>query len=204
VAFRTSCREARAFIFTVLNINPSPKIKTRQPERKPGFFVAIFEQIRRNMKKYKIKSNYAHMLADTITPVGVYLRLRDIFPNSFLLESSEYHARENAVSYICCKPLASIQLDDSELQIQYPGSAEPAVRKPLANLNLRQEIAEFRARFQVDPELSQVNKVLPNGLFGYFTFEVVEQMEQICLTHKPDSGRNIPRLQYHFLSTSSL
>ncbi|MGB0165389.1 MAG: anthranilate synthase component I family protein, partial [Luteibaculum sp.] len=49
------------------------------------------------------------LLADTYTPVSAYLKLRDLFPNSYLLESADRHGNENATSYLCFHPLASIQ-----------------------------------------------------------------------------------------------
>src|SRR3546814_4676725 len=70
---------------------------------------------------YRFKTVYKQLLADTTTPVSTYLRLRDVFPNSLLLESSDYHSRENNMSYICCQPIAGIKLDRDTLEIQYPG-----------------------------------------------------------------------------------
>ena len=52
------------------------------------------------MKKYKLYTSHKKLLADTTTPVSIYLRLRDVFPNSILLESSDYHSRENSLSYV--------------------------------------------------------------------------------------------------------
>ncbi len=62
------------------------------------------------MNKYKIITTYKKLLADTTTPVSIYLRLRDVFPNSLLLESSDYHSRENSMSYVCCEPIAGLVL----------------------------------------------------------------------------------------------
>src|SRR3954465_12511830 len=73
------------------------------------------------MKKYKITTTYKKLLADTTTPVSIYLRLRDVFPNSLLLESSDYHSRENSMSYVCCEPIAGIVLNDGTLKENYPG-----------------------------------------------------------------------------------
>ena len=53
-------------------------------------------------KKFTLRTTYKKLLADTATPVSIYLRLRDVFPNSLLLESSDYHNRENSMSYVCC------------------------------------------------------------------------------------------------------
>ena len=52
------------------------------------------------MKKYKLNSNHKKIIADTLTPVSAYLKLRDLFPNSLLLESSDYDGRTNNYSYI--------------------------------------------------------------------------------------------------------
>src|SRR5471030_1343711 len=76
------------------------------------------------MKKYKIVTTYKKLLADTTTPVSIYLRLRDVFPNSLLLESSDYHSRENSVSYICCEPIGGLILNEGRLKIKYPDGME--------------------------------------------------------------------------------
>jgi len=64
------------------------------------------------MKKYIIRTTVRKLLADTITPVSIYLRIRDIYPNSLLLESSDYHGNENSYSFICMKPLACFEDDN--------------------------------------------------------------------------------------------
>ncbi|SEL43747.1 anthranilate synthase component I family protein [Parapedobacter koreensis] len=142
---------------------------------------------------YRFKTNYKHLLADTTTPVSTYLRLRDVFPNSLLLESSEYHSRENNMSYICCQPIAGIKLDGNFLEIQYPGS--PIERKPAADINLREEVSLFRQAFEETP-VSDF-KAISNGLFGFFTFDTVSHFEDIELKSPMDPNRNIPFLQYH-------
>jgi anthranilate synthase component 1 len=143
--------------------------------------------------KYTFKTNYKKILADTTTPVSIYLRMRDTFPNSLLLESSEYHSRDNNISYICCQPIAGITLDQDTLEINYPGQGK--VQKPASDIDLRQEVSNFRESFQND-EVSEV-KVISNGLFGYFTFDAVAHFEDITLTAPLDEQRNIPFLQYH-------
>src|SRR3546814_19010475 len=84
---------------------------------------------------YRFKTVYKQLLAHTTTPVSTALRLRYVFPNSLLLECSDYHSRENNMSYLCCQPIAGIKLDRNTLEIQYPGL--PATRKPAADVNLR-------------------------------------------------------------------
>src|SRR5690606_24388803 len=118
---------------------------------------------------YRFKTRYKQLLADTTTPVSTYLRLRDVFPNSLLLESSDYHSRENNMSYICCQPIAGVKLDKEVFEVNYPdGKSE---RKPAAEINLREEVSAFRNAFAENIE-SDV-KFISNGLFGFCTFDTV-------------------------------
>lgn len=143
--------------------------------------------------RYKFKTNYKRILADTTTPVSIYLRLRDSFPNSLLLESSEYHSRDNNISYICCQPLAGIILNEEHLEISYPQQSK--IRKKASEINLREEVSAFREAFTQE-DLPEVN-VISNGLFGYFTFDTVAHFEDIQLTAPIEAQRAIPFLQYH-------
>lgn len=142
---------------------------------------------------YTFKTNFKKILADTTTPVSIYLRLRDIFPNSLLLESSDYHSRDNNISYICCQSIASITLNEERLTINYPG--QDLQVKAANSINLKEEVSTFRKAFK-PTELSDIN-VISNGLFGYFTFDAIKHFEDITLTTAPDPERNIPYMQYH-------
>lgn len=142
---------------------------------------------------YTFKTNYKKILADTTTPVSIYLRLRDTFPNSLLLESSEYQNRDNNISYICCQPLAGIVLTDRNLTIQYPNKVK--VVKPASDIDLKAEVSTFRNSFNSET-FTEAN-ITPNGLFGYFTFDTVQHFEDIKLTAALEEARHIPFLQYH-------
>src|SRR5476649_648179 len=97
------------------------------------------------MKKYNIITTYKKLLADTTTPVSIYLRLRDVFPNSLLLESSDYHSRENSVSYVCCEPIAGLTLTNGSLKKTYPdGSVE---RLEPGEFELTGDISQYLQRF---------------------------------------------------------
>jgi len=145
------------------------------------------------MKHYTLTTNHRRILADTTTPVSIYLRLRDAFPNSLLLESSEYGCRDNNISYICCRPIAGISLDSDRLCTQLPN--EPPAYKPSAGIDLRREFSAFRKRFR--QENPPQTPVISSGLFGYLTFEAVEHFEDIRLTVPEAEGRDIPRFRYH-------
>lgn len=145
------------------------------------------------MKPIQIKTSFKKMLADTTTPVSIYLRLRDIFPNSLLLESSDYHSRENNMSYVCCVPIAGIKLDQNELEISYPGGE--IISKPADSINLREEVSSFCSTFKSDN--SSQFKFISNGLFGYFTFDTIHHFEDITLKTEIDPARDIPFMQYN-------
>jgi len=145
------------------------------------------------MNSYKLYTSHKKLLADTTTPVSIYLRLRDVFPNSILLESSDYHSRENSLSYVCCDPIAGIVLKDDHLQTYFPDGANE--HYPVGDLNLKKHVSDFRKKFE---STSNDNfKFISNGLFGYFAFETVEHFEDIKLHAAPAEGRDLPLMQYH-------
>lgn len=145
------------------------------------------------MKNYKLYTAYKKLLADTTTPVSIYLRLRDVFPNSILLESSDYHSRENSLSYVCCDPIAGISLSGDKLETYFPDGTRN--QYPLCDVNLKKEVSDFRKQFESSS--SNDFKFISNGLFGYFAYETIEHFEDIKLKAKVVNGRSIPLMQYH-------
>lgn len=145
------------------------------------------------MKNYKLYTSHKRLLADTTTPVSIYLRLRDVFPNSILLESSDYHSRENSLSYVCCDPIAGIVLTNDKLETYFPDGQRE--QYPLRDVDLKKQVSDFRKRFESTSENDF--KFISNGLFGYFAYESIEHFEDIKLQSVPAEGRNIPLMQYH-------
>jgi len=144
------------------------------------------------MKKIKINTKYTKLLADTTTPVSIYLRLRDVFPNSLLLESSDYHSRENSMSYVCCEPIGGLSLTGGELAINYPNGTKESYKA--GEFELLEQIDNFLAAFETE---QTGLKIISNGLFGYFTHEAVEHFETIKLKVSDKTDRRIPEMQYH-------
>ena len=144
------------------------------------------------MKQYKIITTTKKLLADTTTPVSIYLRLRDVYPNSLLLESSDYHSRENSMSYVCCEPISGFILNDDILKMSYPDGSTEA--KEPGTFDLVEQIGGFLNAFEV---ADTPTKIISNGLFGYFTHEAVEHFETIKLKQSTDDTRKIPVMQYH-------
>ena len=98
------------------------------------------------MKNYKLYTSHKRLLADITTPVSIYLRLRDVFPNSILLESSDYHSRENSLSYVCCDPIAGIVLNGDKLETYFPDGTRE--QYPIGDLDLKKHVSDFRKQFE--------------------------------------------------------
>ena len=143
------------------------------------------------MKSFKLKTIYKQILADTITPVSIYLKIRDKFPNSLLLESSDYHGNDNSFSYICCNPIASIKIENETIYKTYPdGSAEKIAIN--SKTNIPEIIQEFSGEFQSDKNNF---KFINNGLFGYISYDAVRYFEKITIAKKENSN-TIPDVYY--------
>src|SRR3954462_11789731 len=98
--------------------------------------------------KVKLSTKYKKLLADTYTPVSIYMKLRDKFPNSILLESSDYHGNENSFSFICCKPLASIKVENELITSTFPDGL--VITNPIKKeTSVPAEIKKFSDAFQV-------------------------------------------------------
>ena len=142
------------------------------------------------MKKIKVKASFKKILADTITPVSTYLKIRDQLPNSLLLESSDYDSKENSYSYICCDPVAGFILDEQR------GTQNIGLHKrDFHTSNLIPELMSFTASFDVN------NLELPfnyKAVFGYMTYDSVQYFEDIKFSSEVPDYKCIPNIQYHF------
>jgi len=130
-------------------------------------------------------------LADTITPVSVYLKIRDKFPNSILLESSDYHANDNSFSYICCNPIASIKVENEIIMHQFPDGSSDEIQID-DQTDVSRIIHDFSQRFDAGKEDF---KFIDNGLFGYMTYDAVRYYEDVKLSKKENSVA-IPDIYY--------
>ena len=143
------------------------------------------------MKTFALKTEHKKILADTITPVTVYLKLRDVFPHSLLLESSDYHANNNDFSYICCNPIASIELKNNILTTHFPDKSLE-VEKVNSMLDIPERIHKFSQQFESE---RFPFKFISNGIFGYVAHDAVDRFENIEL-NKTKPGQDIPDIYY--------
>lgn len=144
------------------------------------------------MKTYSLYTHYKKILADTITPVSIYLKIRDTYPNSILLESSDYHANDNSFSYICFNPIASIKIENETIVQSFPDKSS-STTKIEDRTDVAQEIHQFTKRFEINSETDF--KFINNGIFGYIAYDAVRYFEDIDISKKENS-LTIPDVYY--------
>lgn len=132
-------------------------------------------------------------LADTITPVGVFLKLRNKFKNSVILESADYHGKEHGYSHIACDPVASFILDNDVVTQTFPdGSTE------IFTLEKRkdavQALKNFANRFTWERQDGYAP--MANGMFGHISYDAVEYFEDIEIQEK-NAETEIPSIIYY-------
>jgi len=145
------------------------------------------------MKKFIITTKSRQLLADTITPVSIYLRLRDVYPDSLLLESSDYHGNENSYSFICLKPLAHFEVDKGIITESYPDGS-----KILTEVTDRNTFTDRFSSFIDSFSQSDTPEDIPvNGLFGYISYDAVEHFEKIKFKTENRNEYKIPEVRYN-------
>ena len=154
------------------------------------------------MKKIEIKTTFKKMLADVYTPVGIYLRLRDRFRDTILMESTDFHAGENSYSFIGINAVAGIEISNpSAIEFKLPGQVAERIKldKPT---EVPQLLYDFMNRFEVTEAAAKPVNVA-QGLFGYTTFDAVQFFESINLKDAKVSafggdleGADIPLMRY--------
>ena len=143
------------------------------------------------MKQIKFKTITKKRIADTVTPVGLYLRLRDKYANTLLLESSDYHSKEESFSFIAIEPVVTIKTENHQLSLSHNGVkiAEETIGR------------NFHKLFQKYSSIVDLDCDAPlksfNGLYGYTTYDSVQYFENIVFEN-PDAPSAIPLLQYSF------
>ncbi|MFB0938065.1 MAG: chorismate-binding protein [Urechidicola sp.] len=143
------------------------------------------------MNKTKFKTISTTRISDTITPVGLYLRFRDTYANTLLLESSDYHSKEESFSFICIEPVLSMKADKNQFSINYKG-------KDIDNQKIDRNFYKLFDAYknQIDLDCDENLKSF-NGLYGYTTFDSVQYFETIKFSN-PDAPSAIPEMQYSF------
>ena len=142
------------------------------------------------MKTFEYMTNSRTILADLYTPVGVYMRLRDIYPQSALMESSDYHDANNSRSFIGINPIASVAIGHGQATVSFPdGSTE------------RHEVnKDYRSDKAIHALIDHISVTGEHadccGLYGYTSFNAVRYFENIAVKDETQEKNDAPDMLY--------
>jgi anthranilate synthase component I len=145
------------------------------------------------MKKIHLRTSCKKMLSDIYTPVGIYLRVRDRFRDTVLLESTDYHSSENSFSFICIHAIGGVEISDS-LQMEFKLPGRPTEKYPLLNARVPALLWDFMDHFDVQRAEEKPVRTA-QSLFGYTTYDAVRFFDRIQLEEKPEPAL-IPLMRY--------
>ena len=142
------------------------------------------------MATFKYITISKKILADFHTPVGVYLRLRDLYPQSALMESSDYHDAQNSRSFIGINPIASVAIGHGKSTVTFPDGS--VSRNEISSeYNAAKAIHELIDNICVDGDDKQLC-----GLFGYTSFNAVRYFENINVKDDTQEKNDAPDVLY--------
>ncbi len=145
------------------------------------------------MKTIKINTYSKKIIADTITPVEVYLKIRDSYPNSILLESSDYMQAGNNYSFICFNQTGSFEVKNHVINQKLPGNKSETIK-----MDTDKSITYYLNNYLNSYDTEKINsKFITNGLFGYMSHESIKYQEDINFS-SIKSDLDIPDIYYGF------
>ena len=142
------------------------------------------------METFKYTTASRTLLADLYTPVGIYMRLRDIYPQSALMESSDYHDSNNSHSFIGINPIASVAISHGEAICNFP-NGETTRHEVNKDYKSDKAINAFISRFKVEGEYASYC-----GLYGYTAFNAVRYFEDIAVKDTTMEKNDAPDMMY--------
>jgi anthranilate synthase component I len=140
----------------------------------------------------KVITESVKLLSDTVTPVAIFLKIRDRFLSPCLLESNDYRSSENSHSIIGFEPLASIRVEDGIVSLRYPGGTTKKI-----SLGRSMEVAEVFKNFMDEMQVSSNNQVPVNGFVGHTNFDAVRYFDTIRFDEAKHQTR-VPDMHYIF------
>lgn len=147
------------------------------------------------MRKIEINTTCRKMLADVYTPVGIYLRLRDRFRDTILLESTDHHSSENSWSFICVNAIGGIEISSKEsIEFKLPGQKPERIALKNAN-EIPQLLWGFMQKFDIQKSENKESK-FAQGLFGYTTYDAVQFFDTVSLATQSSEPAAIPLMRY--------
>jgi len=146
------------------------------------------------MKKIVIETKVKKMLADLYTPVGIYLRVRDRFRDTILLESTDHHVAENSYSFICINAIAGMEITSTKsIEFKFPN--QKPERADIKNVQeVSQQLWDFMQRFEMIETEKEAKYA--QGLFGYASFDAVQFFDTVKLKAEGEMQNAIPLMRY--------
>ncbi|MBD5234926.1 MAG: anthranilate synthase component I family protein [Barnesiella sp.] len=138
----------------------------------------------------KITTKTTTIPADLQTPVGIYLKIRDLYPQSALLESSDYHTQQNSVSLIGVDPIGSFKLHNEVITATYPDGSFINIEVG-EHMDVPTALRTYLSAFRFEGD-----KVPGNGLLGYTAYDAVRYFDKVYITKPCDEFKDIPDIYY--------
>ncbi|MBO4596659.1 MAG: anthranilate synthase component I family protein [Bacteroidaceae bacterium] len=139
---------------------------------------------------YKYHTASKTILGDLNTPVSAYMKVRDAYPQSALMESSDYHGGENSKSFIGLHPIAQVSIEHGTGKAKYPDGRQTE-HKITESYGSAQVINEFLNAFEITGDNSSYC-----GLYGYTSFNAVRYFENINVKDETQAKNDAPDLLY--------
>ncbi|MCM1050385.1 MAG: anthranilate synthase component I family protein [Paenibacillus sp.] len=130
--------------------------------------------------------------ADLETPVGIYLKIRDLYPESALLESSDYHTSQNSVSLIGVCPIGSFSVNNDSIELSYPDSPASSIAIK-DGINVVKVLKEYMASYAIEG----ADAGTPSGFLGYTAYDAVRYFENVNIQKKEECFASIPDMKYN-------
>ena len=147
------------------------------------------------MKKIKLNTNCKKLLADVFTPVGIYLRLRDRFRDTILLESTDHHVAENSYSFICINAIGGIEISSAKsIESKLPGQ-KPEKIDVKTSPDIPKLLADYMQKYEMG-ENEMKESSFARGLFGYTTYDAVQFFESFTPSAAEESINTISLMRY--------
>jgi anthranilate synthase component 1 len=137
----------------------------------------------------KVKTNFLKIISDLYTPVGIYLKFRDLYSKIFLLESSDYNGSENSLSFICFDSKAQISINDNIVKMIIDDDI--VEKKMEENKDTTYYLNYFIDQFKVEKNELEYPS---NGLFGYTSYDSIKYFDNISISNSKEI--NIPEILY--------
>ena len=145
------------------------------------------------MKKIRLQTSFKKILSDIYTPVGIYLRIRDRFRDTVLLESTDYHAAENSYSFICIHAIGGVEISDTE-QMEFKLPGRQTEKYPMKSAHVPTLLRVFMEHFDVQTSEEKPVRTA-QSLFGYTTYDAGRFFDRIQMEEKKEAPV-IPLMRY--------